>query len=213
MGIGQIFYFTSRQVTACNPAVDAQCPKIELPHPDRHRSPIAGQASYVWNTQWRSTVDLQWNTYRKNVDRTGLTLQYLPREMDVVNVGFGYIARNPVVIDTIKGKPERIFYGDTSGIWSVTEQVRLLGHWAYDIHNRQSKTVLVGLEYQGCCLATRFSFIRTLQPSDIQQIGKQYVNRFSLQLIFKGFAGVGSTNMSDNLHREIPGYVSRGEVF
>lgn len=213
MGVGQIFYFNSRQVTACNPNVDSQCPRIELPHPNRHRSPIAGQASYTWNTQWRSIVDLQWNTYRKDVDKTSLTMQYHPRDSDVLNVGFGYIARNPIIIDATTGKPERIFYGDTSGVWRVTEQIRLLGHWAYDIHHRQSKTVLIGLEHEGCCIATRFSFIHTFQPSDVQQIGKQYVNRFSLQLIFKGFAGVGSTNMNDNLRKEIPGYVSRGDVF
>jgi LPS-assembly protein len=213
IGVGQIFYFNSRQVTACNPNVDAQCPKIELPHPNRHRSPIAGQASYAWNTQWRSILDLQWNTYRKSVDKTGLSVQYRPMELNVLNVGFGYIGRNPIIIDPTTGKPERIFYGDISSIWSVTEQIRLLGHWAYDIHHRQSKTTLVGFEYEGCCIATRFSFIRTLQPFAIEKVSKKYVDRFSLQLVFKGFAGVGSTNMNDNLRKEIPGYVSRGEVF
>jgi LPS-assembly protein len=213
VGIGQIFYFKNRRVTACQPGIDTQCPSSELCHADRHRSPIAGQASYAWNTEWRSIVDLQWNTYRKSVDKTGLTLQYHPREIDIFNIGFGYIARNPLIIDPTTGRAERIFYGDTSGAWSLTEQVRFLGHWAYDIHHHQSKTIMMGLEYEGCCVATRFSFSRILQPYDIQQVGKQIVRKVALQLVFKGFAGVGNTHMNETLRKEIPGYVTRGEAF
>lgn len=213
LGIGQIFYFKNRRVSACNQKGDPNCLLKELPSANQRRSSIAAQGIYHWDREWLTQANLEWNPYLKKFDQGGVSMQYKPSDWNVVNLGMGYIRQNTAVIDPKKNEPERVLQTNVSTVWGITEQIRLLGRWYYDLEHRQSNQVLLGLEHQGCCVAVRFTVARTLHPYDVLRVDRKYTNRFGLQLVFKGFAGVGSTQMNGVLQQQIPGYQSRGNVF
>lgn len=223
LSVGQIFYFKERKVTTCNSQLYPECVKQELPNYNRHRSPLAGLARVYLQNNWNAHTAVEWDTYRNRGDKTSFWVQYRPSELNVFNAGFQFLRNNPAKIDPRTSLPEQLKQFDTSGAWVVTEQWRILGRWNYDIRNRRSNEMLIGLEQQGCCTAVRLSFIRYLLPYRGQQslslqngqsqiAQKRYVNGIFLQFIFKGFAGVG-TQQSNILSRSIPGYQWRGDAF
>ncbi len=106
--------------------------------------------------------------------------------------------------------PERVNQTDVSTAWPITEQWRLLGRWHYDIHNKRSNEVSMGMEQQGCCTAVRIFISHFLRPYDNTlpnaNAKRQYMNAIFFQFIFKGFAGVGQNKIDQTLKTEIPDY-------
>jgi LPS-assembly protein len=211
---GQILYFKDRQVTSCNPRLNPLCAQEENPNRKRHRSAWVGLARLRLWEEWFASTNVEWDPYQKRADKTALGLQYHPDESSVLNLGYQFLRRNPVEINPRTNLRERIEQTDTSIAWPLTERWRALGRWHYDVHRHRSNEIAFGIEQQGCCTAVRILATRFLEPFDNSQPGnpRRYTQAIFLQVIFKGFAGVGNTKINNSLQK-IPGYHWRNDGF
>jgi len=205
---GQIIYFKENRVTSCNPKTNALCLQQEFPDGQHHYSALVGLAKYALSDIWTLSGNLQWDPYQKEMDKEAFNLQYHPTHNTVINVGYQFLRSNPTQLNPTTQLPDRLRQTDTSFAWPITEKWRALGRWHYDIHNRRSNDISLGLEQQGCCTAVRLLVSRYIQPYDITQpnFAKRYNNAVFLQFVFKGFAGVGSQKINNTLKRAIPDY-------
>lgn len=207
--LGQIFYFKDRQVHTCA-ATDFFCLKQQK----HRRSSMVGTARYSLQEDWYLSGNVEWDPYEKRTDKQGVALQYHPSDLSVFNIGYQFLRRNPAKIDRKTGLPERLRQTDTSFAWPITEQWRLLGRWHYDVRNRISNDISMGIEQQGCCTIVRLLATRFLQPFDDKLVNRRkYTNAVFLQFVFKGFTGVGNNQIHSTLKRAIPRYRWRDDEF
>lgn len=225
--VGQIAYFRDRVVTACNPnqpGITPNCIRIENPNHKKPFSNIAGASRLRINHSWSGLLDAEWNPYLNTTEKTGLTLQYHPDEENVVNIGYQYLRRNLNQINPKTRQPFPMFQTDLSFAWKIAEDWRVIGRWHYDHKNNRPIDTLVGLEYQGCCTAVRFSVFSFLEPKYLfvldvpssrtaTKAPNMYQTGFQIQFVFKGFGNVGQKAIQKTLTSSIPGYVWRGERF
>lgn len=211
---GQISYFQERQVTTCIPG-DKNCINQQLPNQKRHHSSWVGLLRYALHETWTARAYIEWSPYEKHTDKKTLTLQYHPDELSVLNIGYQFLRRNPAKLDPKTGLPERLNQTDLSSAWAITEKWRLLGRWHYDLHNKRSNDISLGVEQQGCCTAVRFFVSHFLRPYDdtLPNARRQYTNGVFFQFVFKGIAGVGSNKIDSTLSRAIPDYEWHSDNF
>ncbi len=210
---GQIFYFKDREVTSCS-LLSPLCAHQELLNRHRKRSALVGLAHYALQEDWSLGGNIEWDPYQKRADKKALSVQYQPDERSVLNIGYQFLRRNPAKVDPTTQLLERLDQTDTSIAWPITEQWRLLGRWHYDIRNRRSNDISMGIEQQGCCTAVRLFVTQFLQPFDDKHKNeKKYTNAIFLQFVFKGFAGVGHNKIDSTLKRAIPDYQWRDDNF
>jgi LPS-assembly protein len=236
--LGQIYYFKQRHVTACHSSLDPQCLNRELfnlstpsllpnhPRKQNHRSPYVGLARIYLGEDWTANAEIEWNSYKNRRDKEAFFLQYKPSEQMVFNLGYQFLRQNFARISRITRLPEKLDQIDASVAIPITEQWRLLSRWHYDLENRRSNDISLGLEQDGCCTAVRLFVSRFLTPFDDskpqnateaseQALFKQ--NRYStaifLQFVFKGLGDVGSNKMTSDLKRSIPGYQWKKDKF
>jgi len=211
LSVGQIYYFKERKVSVANHQLGAD---LEDPFRERAHSALAGRAQYRLDNTWSFYSGIEWDPKFKKANNRSAILQYRPHELDVINLGYLFMRKDPNNIINIRTKlPQRLEQTDASFAWRLTETWRVLGHWHYDITNHRTNDVLAGVEQQGCCTALRFTIVRFFPPDDpLSPIKKKYDTRFQIQFILKGFAGFGG-NPQPFLVKAIPGYVWRGHEF
>lgn len=207
---GQIYYFKPPKVTLGNPVLNPFALNQELPDQNRALSPLVGLGRLKCDDQWFAIASIQWNTYRKDIDKTAFWIQYHPTELTVVNLGYQYLRRNPVFNYPSSLLSQHVRQIDTSAAWELTNEFRLLGHWNYDIQNDRSNAILFGLEHQGCCTAFRVSWSSFLLPNAGH---REYNTGIFFQFVFKGFSSVGHSEIGSTLDKSIPGYQWRGNKF
>lgn len=221
--VGQIFYFRDRLVTIGNSDLNPQIRAQEMPDYNLGRSPLIGRMQYQFDDTTRLVGFVEWDTYHRAMNKQGLWFQYHPTDLNVLNIGYQFLQRNPVQVDINVQRPVPINQSDISFAWQLSEKWRMLGRWHYDLERHHSMDILAGLEHQGCCTALRFSVIRFLNPNPGGMniygtpIPPGFINRyqyiFLVQFVFKGFAGVGHNRLSGSLRSSIPGYQWRGDNF
>lgn len=215
--LGQIQYFKRRRVTLCHPQINPRCLEEEFPNLRNHHSSFVGLARIYLQEAWSANAEVEWDPYKNRRDKEAFSLQYLPDDRTVFNIGYQFLRRNPARTDPETGLPERLDQSDISLAFAVTERLRILGRWHYDLKNQRSNDISFGIEQQGCCTALRLYVSRFLEPYDLSQqplfSHNRYSNAVFLQFIFKGFVGVGHNKMTSNLKRAIPGYQWRVDDF
>jgi LPS-assembly protein len=82
----------------------------------------------------------------------------------------------------------------------LTENLSMVGRWAYSLQSQQALEVVGGIEYESCCWG-----IRLLSRRYIRNVEGEFDNAIFMQAELKGLAGVGRT-ASSFLRRSIPGY-------
>ena len=211
---GQITYLRDPRVTTC-PAGDKNCINLQLPNQKQHHSSWVGLVRYSLHDMWTARVYTEWDPYQKHTDKKTLTLQYHPEPLSVLNIGYQFLRRNPAKLDPKTGRPERLEQADLSSAWALTEKWRLLGRWHYDLNNRKSNDISMGVEQQGCCTAVRLFVSRFLRPYDdaMPNAKRQYTKGIFFEFVFKGFAGVGSNKIDSTLSRVIPDYEWHSDNF
>lgn len=208
--LGQIYYFKSPQVTLENSRLNPQVFDQELPDRTKHLSPLVGLGRLKLDEQWFAMASLEWSPYRRNLHKTAFWMQYRPTELTVFNLGYQYLRRNPVINYPYHLLSQQVRQIDASAAIELTHAFRVLGHLNFDIQNRRSNEVLLGLEHQGCCTAFRLCWITFLQPN----AGfREYNTGIFFQFVFKGLAPVGHGGIGGTLSKSIPGYEWRGDKF
>lgn len=159
-------------------------------------SPIAMLLNYHVTPQ----VLLEANIVRQKFSQTRsstFTGQYKLDDDKIINLGYQYMRFMQI--------PQHQW--QTSAVWTVKDNINLLGKFDYDISQKRSVYSLAGVEFHGCCTILRFAWARSLWSAE-NFLQKRYDNKFLAQIIFKGFTGIG--NLENNyLYGKIPGYKAR----
>jgi len=185
LGVGQIFYFRQKKVFLPEQTVD--------PH---NRSPLAGYLQYQIAPCWRAYGATYWNTYQNEFFKNTVSAQYQPRRDTVLNLGYDFIRRET-------WEPDNTHQIHTSFAYQLDPTVRIMGKYHYDFKRGNTRTIMGGLEIEGCCGALRLMVSHFLKPTQDLTVQK-YDTRFYIQLVFKGLGGVGTFDSA--IKKAVPGY-------
>lgn len=196
--IGQLLYFSDREVTVPNESV--------ADNNDARLSPLVGQAQVQLLTHWYATGNAAWENSGSYISNAGGGLQYILDPQHVVNVGYSYLQGG----DPLPGVPTGSSQNNLNQInfstaWGVTQRWSLYSSINYNISHRYNQTYLYGVQYDSCCWAVRFVSTRSFigLDTDNQPI---YNSGVMLQFSLKGLSNVGTANAATALSTNIAGY-------
>ncbi len=215
--IGQIFYFQNRKVALCsnNPAdsgIYADCNDLSESTVNANQqsvSPIAGIISYQLYNHWSLLGSMAWNPDTRRTDNQSINLNYNDTNNRSFNLGYTF-AREGDILDTMGGTTIDSNHNDleqstVSISWPVTERIKMLGQWGYNLSHHHIQNYIYGVEYEDCCWAVRFVGTRTFTGLD-QNLNKQYDKAVYLQFALKGLSRLGFNDPSGTIATNIKGY-------
>lgn len=201
VSIGDIVYFTNREVTHCegnNCSPDAFA--------DRHISPLVGKGDYQITRHWQGDAQLVWNPHESHFSRQQASLAYQQDQTYLLNLDYQLIKGDDFVGHD---SDNRLKQAKVGGAWQINPRWRVLGHFGYTWQGNNNKnhgnTYLAGVEYDSCCWGLRFVGARTFEGVDDQN-RNEYDNTVSLQIIFKGFGSVGNKDAKSLLSDTVSNY-------
>lgn len=174
--IGQRFYFDQQKVT-----LDPATP----PRSARNSDFIAALAGRL-STRFFLDSTMQYNPHDGHIERTGMTLRYLPEPGKVLNLGYQY---NRGVLHQV----------DVSTQWPINANISVVGRYNYSIKDSRILESIGGVEYNGGCWVARL-VVQRYALSTLSSTSAVFI-----QLELNGLAKVGS-NPLESLKRNIPGY-------
>lgn len=193
MSVGQLYYFSDRNVTLCDPTLDPGCEILEDPDATDKVSNVVGQADYRINEQWSLNSDAQWDTGTSGFEDYSARVSYVNGPHYLLNLGYRYD-------NTPNYAPSK--QTDTSFAWALNSRWKVLGVFQYDYLSHSALETLAGVEYENCCWAVRVGAARSKEISDVAtSIDKV----FYLQFVLKGFSDFGN-GYGQSLAQTIPHY-------
>ena len=132
----------------------------------------------------------QWGTGDRGTTQSEARLQYRPSDNKVLNLGYRF-------------RRDSIEQGDVSMSWPIARRWNFVGRYNYSFREREALEQFFGLEYESCCWGLRLVSRRFISTRDGTRDSS-----FSLQLVLKGMASVGSPT-DKLLERGILGYSAR----
>jgi LPS-assembly protein len=205
LGIGEIVYFSNRNVTFCN---NATCTDNPGNPANRWRlSPISGLINYAVNPVWNLETNAIFNPISKQLGNTSIGLHYKPDARHLLNFGYGYLfSQDPLSGATTNTPQDNLKLTDFSFSWPVSEELSAIGRWSQNWNQQHLQNLLYGVQYDTCCWAMRFVGGRTFTGLDpMQNNAPKYVPEFYIQFALKGLGDLGSGNPS-GLLSSITGY-------
>lgn len=211
-GVGQIYYFTDRNVTLCqNTPGSPPCIDTEDPFYNQHFSDVAGYFNYNFTPHWSFQSSLTYNPNVSIMDTQNYNIQYAPNTTDLFNVGYQSNHQNYGLLST-----QQILAGTVAPISSIIEGSFVYGltpSWAvvgsinYSLQNNGIINEFAGLQYNSCCWAIRFldyRYVTNSNPNTPNILTGPTDTVFMVQFLLKGLGGTGG--QASNLLATIPGY-------
>lgn len=191
--IGQIFYFSTRDVTLSNRVGTEE---------KRNKSDLASELTWRLSDNFMTLASAVYNQSTNKLDNAGVQLRYWDPTGLILNVGQHY--RRQPGNQVINGQviDNTINQSDISAIVPVARKWALIGRWNYDYTNNRNLEQLVGVEYDSCCW--RF---RVLYQAGIDGNNK-HTEGIYFQFQLKGLGGLGGP-VDGILQDSIPGYELR----
>lgn len=144
------------------------------------------------NNKWDLNAFWQYNTEESGMVRTNLYTRYNPEPGKLINAGYRYTQQ---FLEQI----------NLSGQWPIGQGWYGVGRFNYSIRDKTLIESLAGLEYDAGCWQTRAVVQRVETATANANYG------FFIQLELGGLSSIGS-NPLNLLRRDIPGYLSSGEL-
>ena len=188
LSLGQAFFFEDRrvQLPGRSPATSTA-------------SPLLGEIGLRFDRHWSATASGQWDLLSdadtKLDETSALRLAYYGDDGRFVRAGYG----------KTDGISE---YTDLAFTWPVSDQVSLIGRWAYSLETEENMEALAGIEYGSCCWRVRAfarQYLKTASVTDDQLTGEQDLS-FLVQLELRGLGAVGD-DIEELLDRSLHGYL------
>ena len=199
ISVGQLFYFRDRTIRT---RLGETPENVRNEH---RRSPIAAQLKYQIYTNWNIESNVTYDQPEKKINLASIALQYMPAKYNVINIGYTFDRNN--TIDDVTNRKSHIKQLHLSSAWFITDSVRAIGKITYNLNRKNIMHVMGGLEYYGCCINLRAFAGRRLMAAKTTTTPRKFDNEIGFQIVFKGFAGVGSADPSV-IGSGIPGYTS-----
>jgi LPS-assembly protein len=165
-------------------------------------SPWLAEVNFRLNDSLKLSSFIEWDETLDRSNEARSSIKYEPKDNHIVNLSHRY--------RDIAGRVAE--ESDFSFAWPVSKKWRLLGRWYRDLDSKQTIDSFLGVEYESCCWAIRFTAQRylntALSPSGepIQLNDGRYNEGFNLQFIFKGVGSAGQSGLGEFLESNIDGY-------
>lgn len=205
--IGQIFYFSDRQV-------EAQWLPQPLVQEDnvRKRSELAAELRVQASEHFWVSASTLWDTDEDVVNEGGMYLHYATSEISgrtpaIFNLGYRYRRAQPG-INHLRRDIEQT---DISAAIPIGLRWSLFARFNYDLDDRRSLEDMFGLQYEDCCWLARVVYQRAVEGDEwtgpqTRSVVQDHAIIFEFQL--KGLGSLGST-ASGLLQESILGYRER----
>lgn len=136
--IGQIQYFRDRDVTInSSDAID-----------ERSGSDIVAEVAASLAKEWSMRAELQWNPQENESNMSAVQLKYRGDNGEILNFAHRY--RRDAVSNL-----EDLEQLDISARYPINKKWSVVGRWYRSLKDSQTLETLAGVEYDGCCWATR----------------------------------------------------------
>jgi LPS-assembly protein len=158
----------------------------------RYSSDIIAGVTARLTSQWNVDAFWQYDTDQNTISRNNLLAKYNPEPGKLLNLGYRYN----------KGISEQV---DVSGQWPLGQGWYGIGRFNYSLRDKNTIESIAGIEYDAGCWQVRtvFQSIETATANTNQSL--------FIQLELGGLTSIGSNPLSI-LQRNIPGYLSSGEI-
>ena len=187
ISIGRIVYFQDRKVSLDNQTTYT-----------RTNSNLIAEMEYkpTENISLISTFLYDTHGKEQKTQYNNHTFQYKGEDNNIFNASYRY-SKNSTA------------QGDMSFAWGVSDNLKLLGRWNYDLKNNSNNEdsgddieTLAGLEYESCCWKVR------LVQRKFKVGTETYEKDIQFQIMLKGFTDVG-TPLGDLISSSIKGYTDK----
>lgn len=162
------------------------------PLTDRRSSDVIGALTARLSSKWNLDSFWQYNPDSTSMIRSNMLVRYNPEPGKLLNIGYRYTQ------DFL----EQI---NLSGQWPIARGWYGVGRYNYSLRDKNLIESLAGLEYDAGCWQAR----TVIQRVETATADANYGLFFQLEL--GGLASIGS-NPLNLLRRDIPGYLSSGEI-
>ncbi|MDN5871158.1 MAG: LPS assembly protein LptD [Nitrococcus sp.] len=183
LSIGQIFYFSDREVTL--PGM-AEKSAYSSDYITELRAGLPGLMN--------ASLDYRWNPGGTNNRRLISRLQILAGSEHVLNLAYRLQEDNG---------QKRLSEVDGSFVLTLGSNWRVVGGWNYSFLNQQTQERFAGLEFNSCCYAVR-GLLREFQANP-RGATAQLQTGFLLQFELKGLGAIGNA-VPKFLSQAIPGF-------
>ena len=165
--IGQIFYFSDRQVT------------LSGSNDTGRKSRIAAEVNATMTDKWVARAELVRNPELGKFDTIGANLRYRDGEGRIFSAYYRYVR------DSID-QSDYVFRLPLSSRWHA------VGRWAYSYHDERILETFAGLEYDSCCWG--LSFVQRKYYTGPQASSdSEYNQSWLIQLKLKGLTSLGDS--------------------
>lgn len=183
--IGQIFYFSDRNVTLPTGTVETT-----------DTSDIITEMSSTLD-KLRLHASVQWDTEKKRSSNENFSINYKSEQNKLFNISYRMTQnQNTKITDTR--------HVDTSFIAPLTQDINFISRWDYSLKDDRHISVLGGISYESCC----WSLSVVAQRNLLTDTGntEDYDRSVMVQLLFKEFGSVSGDGIKNTLSDVIPGY-------
>ncbi len=178
MTLGQIYYFSNRDVTLPGGTRDTD-----------DSSPIIAEVRYRPYDRLVASALAHWDPETSKTERTIYRLKYQPADDKVLNLAYRY-------------RKDFLKQTDVSFLWPLDDMGRwhAVGRWNHSLRHNKSLDTFAGIEYESCCWKTRVVARRW-----VNDINSDYDTGIFFELELKGLGSVGD-NITSFLETGILGY-------
>ncbi|OGI47930.1 MAG: hypothetical protein A2151_01430 [Candidatus Muproteobacteria bacterium RBG_16_65_34] len=166
--LGRTYYFDDLRVNVP--------PGLQTPT----ASDLAGEVTAWFAGNWHVRSAVQWDEKLHETRASSSYLQYQPARDRILNVGYNFV-RNAT------GQRE------VSLEWPLADRWRLRARSLYSTREDRNLESYVGVEYNACCWAARFTMHTRLVSNPTQTPAFEQVRAFLFELQFTGLSSVGRT--------------------
>ena len=215
IGVGQLYYFSNRQVKLCQNTLGGTCQDSRLYlgylSPEERTSPIAARAMYHFNPLWTLTSDYVWNTATSSTNNGNVSLRYQQENNRILNLGYTYLVNGDltqVANSTVPAEFNPLNQASISAAWPLNDHWSALGSYNYNISKGYEMMSFIGVQYDTCCWAIRLMGGRTFDALNTQ-LQPQYNNNGFFQILWKGLGSVGTSSPATTIQTYLPGYIDK----
>lgn len=193
LSIGQIYYLENSRTGLLDDSAEITSSNSE----------VAGDLAFQVGRRWSFSSAIQYDTELNVTRKSQTALEYRKDDQHLIQLSH----RN--VSDVFTTDIEQV---GMQTVWSLGSRWQVAANVYYDLSNDRTNDAILGLQYQSCCWALRFSAYRRINrnlefvQNSAQPFGQpEFDNGISLQFIITGLTG-DSNSLIDMLQKSIYGY-------
>lgn len=151
--LGQIFYFSDRQITTTTTTTGASQTVQTQPN-----SAVAGQLTWEPSDPLWASANVLWDTDNSRIEQSNAYIHYDAAHGALYNFGYRHSRVDPLLSTLSEG----IDQVDFSTVQPLSQNWRLLGRFNYELNQHSAIENLAGIEYEDCCWAVRLIYQKAI---------------------------------------------------